>query len=144
MDTLAQLPVVEVPVWALDRLLEREVPWGTLGKGFFSFGSLLEAAGRASTPGLLARDAYPVYTPDRLLGETWPTACGLPLCAGVFAVDATSIVRTGSFGEDLESPWVDFTIGWLDLVGAHGDYRNPDMMRIMGLMLQNREQATGD
>ena len=144
MDTLAQLPVIEVPVWALDRALDREVPWGRLSKGFFSSGSLLEASGRGSSPGPLARNLYPVYTAERLQRESWPTPCGLPHCKGVFAVEASAIAHTGSFGEDLENPWADFTIGWLDVVGAHGDYRNPEMMRIMGLMLRNPDRASGE
>ncbi len=144
MDTLAQLPVVEVPVWALDRALDREVPWGRLGKGFFSFGSLVEASGRAGTPGPLAREMYPVFTLAELNGETLDRSCLLPVCKGVFAVDATSIVRQGGFGQNLQNPWFDFTIGWLDLIGAHGDYRNPEMMRLMGLMLQRPDSATSD
>ncbi|UCE87265.1 MAG: hypothetical protein JSU66_05955 [Deltaproteobacteria bacterium] len=144
MDTLAQLPLVEIPVYALDRALGREVRWGTLSKGFLSFGALHEASGHAAAPGL-AHDPYPVYTPRQLEAFSADASpCGLPVCEGVFGVEASSIVRTGSYGQDLENPWIDFTIGWLDLIGAHGDYKRPEVVDLMRLMVRNRPAPQRD
>jgi hypothetical protein len=144
MDTLAQLPLVEIPVYALDRALDHEVKWGTRSKGFFSFGALHEASGHAAAPGL-ARAPYPVYTPRQL--EAFPegdTPCGLPVCGGVFGVEASSLVRTGSYGQDLENPFVDFTLGWFDLIGAHGDYTRPEVVDLMRLMVRNVSRPQPD
>ena len=145
MDTLAQIPVVEAPVWALDELLGREVHWGSRGKGFFTIGSLNEAAGRAAAPGPFARTVYPVYSLIELKRLSAESDCGLPVCQGPFAVDASSIARTGAFGEDLENPLYDFTIGWLDLVGAHGDYRNEAMVDLLQYVVRETERdESGD
>ena len=61
--------------------------------------------------------------------------CGLPVCKGVVFVDASAIVKEGLFGVDLERPWADFTLGWLDPIGAHEDYRNADVVGLMGTLL---------
>jgi hypothetical protein len=42
-------------------------------------------------------------------------------------------VRQGLFG-DLERPWRDFTLGWLDPLGAHGDYKNVGVAKLMFLL----------
>jgi hypothetical protein len=48
----------------------------------------------------------------------------------VFVIDASRQVRHGAFG-DLENPWIDFTVGWLDPIGAHADYRSPEVVHFM-------------
>jgi hypothetical protein len=137
MDTLAQLPVVEVPVYALDRALDREILWGSRAKGFFNLGSLHESIGRTVTPRIYPRNLPRVYTPAELEQiATREGPCPLPTCQGVFAVDASTLIRLGTFRENLERPWVDFTIGWFDPIGAHIDYRNRDVVRLMGLLIR--------
>jgi hypothetical protein len=137
MDTLAQLPVIEVPVYALDGALDREVPWGSRSKGFFNLGSLHESVGRTVTPRIYPRSLPRVYTPAELeeIAARGGT-CPLPTCRGVFVVDASTLIRRGTFTQDLERPWVDFTLGWLDPIGAHIDYRNHEVVRLMTLLVR--------
>ena len=94
---------------------------------------------------------------------------GIPVCAFVFSFVAYSLFRFRRSGQNFEDGppvrghkgviggWIAVstvltlflivypgTIGWLDLIGAHGDYRNPEMMHLMGLMMSRPDSATGD
>jgi hypothetical protein len=125
MDTLAQLPLVELPVDGLGRLTGREVPWGRRSKGFFTLGSLHEGMGRMSPPLALYPDPE-VYSPAELDAlETMPR--------GVFVVDASEVIDAGSFGS-LGNPLLDYTLGWLDPLGAHSDFTNPDAIELAAWM----------
>jgi pimeloyl-ACP methyl ester carboxylesterase len=138
MDTLAQIPGIEVGVWALDRALEREVPWGRRGKGIFSLGTLHESVGRTSAKGFLSRAAPEVFGMEsvRLVaGEE----CLLPTCRTTFALDAASVIRTSGLGLDLGQPLADFTIGWIDPIGAHGDYLGAGPVRVIMATLARTE-----
>jgi hypothetical protein len=137
MDSLAQLPVIEIPVYAIDRAVGRDLAWGQRGKGVFNLGPLYESVGRLVTPAVIARARLPVYSPDEL--EDFGRAsdgCGLPNCRGIFVVDASELIRKGAFGENLENRFVNFTLGWLDPVGAHGDYRNSEVIGLMALVTE--------
>jgi hypothetical protein len=126
MDTLAQIPVVEIPVEGLDRLLGREVPWGQRSKGLFTIGPLHDAAGR-----MVALRAFGPENPDVYALDELPESPPVE----VFAVDASEIVREGIYGLDLGNSAVDFTIGWLDPIGAHSDYTNKGVVRLMSFIL---------
>lgn len=134
MDSLAQLPVVEVPVWALGRLLRRDPNWGERGKGIFNLGAVNESAARTTTPIFGRPTELPVYDLRRdILERDWPEqACGLPHCTAITLIDASEDIRHGVlWRENLRSPLVDFTLGWLDPVGAHGDYEHGKVYRLI-------------
>jgi hypothetical protein len=116
MDTLAQLPLVEIPVDGLGRLVGKDVPWGQRSKGLLTLGSIHEGMGRMSPPLLLYSDPR-VYSPEELNALE-----GIP--NGVLVVDASELIRRGSFGQDLSNPLVGYTLGWLDPLGAHSDFTN--------------------
>jgi hypothetical protein len=40
-------------------------------------------------------------------------------------------ITRGTFGQNLGNPFWDYTLGWLDPIGAHGDYRNPRVIRVL-------------
>jgi hypothetical protein len=133
MDTLAQLPVVEIAVDGVGRAAGREVPWGRRGKGFFTLGSIYEGMGRMSPPLALYKDPT-VYTPEELDAlERVPS--------GVFVVDATERISTGAFGADLANPLVDYTLGWLDPLGAHSDFTNPRAIALAAWMASGGRTA---
>lgn len=136
MDTLAQVPVVEAGVWGVGKLAGREVPWGRRGKGLFQLGMLHESAGRLRSPSLFVSVLPEVFEP-RDVRIAWDGApgCHMPSCSGPFAIDAAALIRTGGFGEDLGHPLWDFSLGWLDLIGAHGDYLNPGAVGMIGATL---------
>jgi hypothetical protein len=126
MDTLAQLPLVEISVDGLGRLVGKEVPWGRRSKGFFTLGSIHEGMGRLSPPLALYPDPK-VYDPRDLDAlESVPS--------GVFVVDASELINEGSFGQDLSNPLVDYTLGWLDPLGAHSDFTNADAIALAAWM----------
>ncbi len=50
---------------------------------------------------------------------------------GLFVVDASEIVSEGAFGLDQNIPIVDYTIGWVDFMGAHSDFRNREVMALL-------------
>ena len=136
MDTLAVLPIVQIPVRWLDRKLEREIRWGQRGKGFLTIGVFHEAMGRMTPARLIGRPT-PTYSAQEFLEfDPEQSPCGLPSCEGILVVDATRVIATGSFGQNLENPLVDFTIGWIDIVGAHGDFRDAEVAALMSRVLR--------
>ncbi len=135
MDTLAQLPGIEIGVWALGNALGREVPWGRSSKGFLSLGALHESVGRTSITGFMARAAPQVYALSDVRIPASASECALPACDAVFALDASEAIRVGAFGADLERPLANFTIGWIDPLGAHGDYLGPEAVAVIVAML---------
>ena len=46
-------------------------------------------------------------------------------------VDASQIIHEGALGLDQNNPLVDYTIGWLDMMGAHSDFKNPEVMELL-------------
>jgi hypothetical protein len=135
MDSLAQLPVVEVLVAGLDHALGREIPWGRRGKGIFSLGPLHESVGRLLTPAVIAQERPPVYTSEELFEfESGPEGCGLPVCSGILIVDASELIYHSAYGPSLKTEFANFTLGWLDPIGAHGDYRTRKVARLMALI----------
>jgi hypothetical protein len=135
MDTLAQVPLVEIPVDGLGRLLGKEVPWGRRTKGLFTLGSIHEGMGRLSPPLALYRDPE-VYSPAELDAlESVPR--------GVFVVDASELIDQGSFGS-LSNPLVDYTLGWLDPLGAHSDFTNPDAIALAAWMASGGRLKLGN
>ena len=122
MDTLAQLPIVEIPVDGLGKLVGKEVPWGRRSKGFLTLGSIHDGLGRMATP-LVFGEPIPIYSPDQLNDLE-----GMP--SGVFVIDASDIITEGSFGADLSNPLADYTLGWIDPLGAHSDYTDPESIAL--------------
>jgi hypothetical protein len=135
MDTLAQLPLVEIPVDGLGRLVGKKVPWGRRSKGFFTLGSIHEGMGRLSPPLAFYTDPR-VYDPEDL-----DDVEGIP--NGVFVVDASELIREGSFGQDLSNPLADYTLGWLDPIAAHSDFTNPDAIALAAWMASGGRTKLG-
>jgi hypothetical protein len=136
-DTLAQLPVVEIPVDGLSWALRREVPFGQRSKGFLEFGPILDPVGRLLSPVATGPRLHPPVSPAAAIDESTP--CGLVVCEGLLVIDASEDITRGALGEDLGNPFWDYTLGWLDPIGAHGDYRNPkivDAVRRIGARLR--------
>jgi hypothetical protein len=129
MDTLAQLPVVEIPVDGLSWVLGRDVPFGQRSKGFFELGPVLEPVGRLLSPTATGVPLHPPVGPDDVLDPNTP--CGLVVCDGLLVVDLSDQITHGTYGENLANPLWDYTLGWLDPIGAHGDYRNPRVIRVI-------------
>lgn len=140
LDTLAQLPLVEIPVDALGWALGREVPFGQRSKGFLGFGPILDPVGRLLSPVATGPELHPPVAPEEALDPNAP--CGLVVCAGLLVIDASDEITYGVLGENLANPFWDYTLGWLDPIGAHGDYRNARVVAIMhGLGAAQREAA---
>ena len=88
-----------------------------------------------------ANSAPPIASPHELEALSAEGGCGLPACRGVFVVDSSSLVRRTAFGIDLENPWMDFTLGWLDPIGAHADYRNAGVTRLMTIVIERATRS---
>jgi hypothetical protein len=50
---------------------------------------------------------------------------------GVFVVDASDIIKSGALGFDRSKPLFDYTIGWIDPMGSHSDFKNPEAMALL-------------
>jgi hypothetical protein len=134
-DTLAQLPLVEVAMDQLSRGLGREVEWGRHSKGAFTMGASNESMGR------MTRGGFGRYTPESLASSL---PCGLPVCGGVIPVDMSDHVDRGSWYKwGLNEALVDYTLGWLDPIGAHSDYMNEPMYALLDRILRI-SRARGD
>ncbi len=123
MDSLAQIPLVEIPVDGLSYALGREVPWGQRGKGIFMLGGLNEGMGRLVPPAMIGSQV-PVYSLSDISQMKAPPN-------GVFVVDASDIIKKGAFGFDRSNPLFDYTLGWLDPMGAHSDFKNPEALALL-------------
>jgi hypothetical protein len=129
MDTLAQIPLVEVAVSLTGGALGREVPWGRQSKGLLALGGLHESLGRLATPAWPGKVPYAWYTLKSF--DAAPQAgCALPRCSGVLLVDVSDEVGGGWYG-DLRNPWINASVGWLDPIGTHSVYSDP---KIVGLL----------
>jgi len=141
MDSLAEVPVVGAVVDGVSRLAGRAVPWGSDSKGIFELGGINESVGRLSTARIRTGGRLPVYRAGELLdGTRFATECGLPRCHGVIMVDASEFVTRGQFGE-LEDSLVGAWFGWLDPIGAHSDYANPDVVRLGARILETSPRS---
>ncbi len=134
MDSLAQLPLIELGVDALSHLLGRERPWGRASKGIFTLGGLHESAGRLLAPSF-GSSPLPVATSYRTFEAGADGApCGLSRCIGIQFVDLSDEIGQGLFG-DLRNPWIRYSIGWLDPVGMHSQTRESEIRSLLGRLL---------
>jgi hypothetical protein len=131
MDSFAQVPGLEILVEGFGRASDREIPWGRRGKGFFNLGALNESVGRLHARAMFDDIPSEVYSLADLENAARNGGCGLPRCKGLILLDATDFIEVGSFGLSLNRPGVDFTLGWLDPLGSHTDYKNDTVVRIM-------------
>ena len=130
-DTLAQIPIVEIPVEGTARLLGMQVLPGQRSRGLFTLGPIHDALGRMEVDRLLQQQD-PILFPSDLDGRRPPD--------GVTIVDSSNIIKRGMFGVNYENPLADWTLGWLDPIGAHGDYTNEEAVHLMRWMAQTRAQ----
>lgn len=139
MNTLAQLPVVEILVDFAGDLAKRKIPWGSRSKGFLDFGLLNESSGRLFVKPFTEPEHLPVVAFDDLAdGKTPPgLGCLLSECKGLIFVDASTVIDKGIFGLSLENRAVDYTFGWLDPIGSHANYRNPEVVKLMSRFLNS-------
>jgi hypothetical protein len=131
MDSLAQIPVVEILVAGASKAADREIAWGRRGKGLFNLGALNESVGRLRTHAMVDDVSSPVYSLADFESARGSTECNLPRCTGVLLLDASDFIEIGVFGLSLKRPSVDFTLGWLDPLGAHTDYKNETVVHLI-------------
>ncbi len=131
MDSFAQLPVLEIGVDMIGNWAEPEIPWGQRGKGFFNLGALNESVGRLRTPALVGDIPSSVYTLEEIQESRRDSECGLPRCSGIVMVDATDFIETGVFGGSYNQPRFDYTVGWIDPLGSHSDYKNETVVELL-------------
>jgi len=133
LDTLAQLPAIEMFVDGASALAGREVAWGERSKGFLDLGLLNESPARVLVAPYQAPREFPlIREPAR--DDTATAAagvCGTERCRGLIFLDASHQIDTGSFGLSLERRWVDYTLGWIDPIGSHADYRKQEVIDVM-------------
>lgn len=133
MDTLAQIPLVEGPVEGFDRhvlsLVGWEQDWGIRHKGLFDFGPFVESAGRMDYPGTLplrrlgdSRDNLAAHSTDFSYLQDSVT--------GVHFVRAEMVIRKG-FSDYQTYISADATYGIIDVVGAHNDFKRPEVYRLI-------------
>jgi pimeloyl-ACP methyl ester carboxylesterase len=132
MDSLAQIPLVEIPVDGLSYALGREEPWGQRGKGIFMLGGLNEGMGRLVPPAMIGSQV-PIYSLSDVSQKKAPPN-------GVFVVDASNIIKRGAFGFDRSNHLFDYTLGWLDPMGSHSDFKNPEAMGLYRWFVNTKQE----
>lgn len=120
-NTLAQLPITEIPVYYLDELINGKLigtdrRWGNRNKGLFNLGPINESAGRIRTSPLEDDRTEPplTITYETLFSEQTP-----PIPNGITFVDMSNVRGKGMYGLNYNNPLWDFTVGWLDPIGTH-------------------------
>jgi hypothetical protein len=132
MDTLAQIPLLEIPVDLLDEVLEHGEPnkperWGSSHRGLMGSGLFGESAARAVSPDFGNwRTPNVVNLEDIIRDDKWQRNA---LPNGFLYADCSKVMSHGFF--DLNNHLVDWTVGWLDPVGAHGDYKQPPIYKLI-------------
>lgn len=135
-DTLAQLPLIEIPVEAINQLTSsQKLPdeiWGNRHKGLFSFGPLMESAATyQSVP--KEQQSKPVYKLAEIFAMQKKPE-------GIIPIDASKEIHYGLF-VDLENPLYDYTVGWLDPLGSHIDYENDDIYNLIYCVADPKEKC---
>jgi hypothetical protein len=92
------------------------------------------------TPSLIFGDVAPPLTWRSVDGTPRATACGFPRCAAVVLIDLSDDMGARIY-RDLRRPWVDFTIGGLDLVGTHSIYRDEAAGALVARLLDRAPSA---
>lgn len=133
MNTLAQLPGLEVFVDLAGDAVGRRPAWGSRNKGFLDLGLLNESAGRLLVEPFAEPRNFPVVSVEEVQTGVAQTRLGCTLsdCKGPIFVDSSTIIDTGIFGLSLENRAIDYTLGWLDPIGSHANYRTPEVVELM-------------
>lgn len=122
MHTLAHLPLVEIPVRELGAAVGK--PWGRR-KGALDLGLLTESV--ANDYGLLD---VPGQEPIALTYAE--LEAGAELQDGLVLVDASDQLNESYFfGLDLSNRLVNYTVGWLDPVGAHNAVQADEVFELL-------------
>ncbi|MDF0676885.1 MAG: hypothetical protein P0120_21500 [Nitrospira sp.] len=129
-DTLSQIPMVKIPFRAVDEgIFERQLHWGERHKGIFNMGSAYESIARP--------DAATYVTEDiTQLESSKNHVCKSP----VIYVDASSHVRHGLLGQDLDGGFSVVITGSLDPVGSHTDIYQGPIYELIAKVLLDRIQ----
>jgi hypothetical protein len=131
-DTLAQIPIVQIPVREIDKhSLHRN--WGEHYRGAFSLGAINESAGRAVTPTIGMTHVTQPKDINAFLDKREMTSNPL-------FIDATSVIKEGLYGEDMEGFLGDYLFSWADPVGSHQNFMEPKIMSAIYYILNNNYQ----
>jgi hypothetical protein len=118
LDTPAQLPLLEIPAQSLT---PKRWDIGSR-KGLFDMGPLYESSARVSLEPavrwnqLVKTNAVPEHSATEIAFKTDSIAA-----RGVTFVDAAARLSRGIYTLDYAQPRWDYSVGWLDPVGAHTD-----------------------
>lgn len=168
-DTLAQLPLLEIPVEIINTeftsIQQPDDYWGQRHKGLFHMGGMLESSATIVTENthgifyILTKslgkllDTKTLGVTAHVVRQEAYTQGDIIKCYpskfpnGVISIDMSKEIRAGIVGEDLNKHLTDWTIGWLDPVGAHTDYtdyiRNPEIFELIYRLI-DRPDASAD
>ena len=156
-DTLAQLPVLEIAVQSIDRHIGEPRGWGDRNKGLFSLGILSESA--ASSTAIPLRPETEIasqrgtfwkllnigsvhhsdFTLQEVLDRTRSESLTVP--SRFTFIDASEELSRGIYGLDYEHPAFEYSVGWLDPLGCHSQYRTPSVHALIHRVLNDRLRA---
>jgi len=135
MDTLAQVPILEIGTDALGRAIGRDVPWGRASKGFLALGGLHESMGRVVYPTIGGVSVPAPISYKTFRADADPSGCGSMRCTGVQVIDLSDEIGRGLVGE-LRDPLVLYSIGWFDPIGMHERTRDPEIRWLISHLLE--------
>ncbi len=139
LDTTGNLPLLEIPTDLAAAALDAD--WGRSRKGFLEMGGQRESVGGDLAIAIGANRTRAVD-----LGTWLSDGSGIEQ-EGLTVVDASSIVSEGLLG-NLNQPLVDYTVGWIDPIGAHSDFLHPETLALIDCVIRRTAhrgpQATAD
>jgi hypothetical protein len=149
-DTLTQLPFIEIPFESINKQIERDSSpeaWGAQHKGLFHVGAMHESATTYVNPH--ANRIFDLMTSALPLDSIGGKALVHPsqnhlnnrLPNGIIPIDLSEKINKGIFFEEpLNESVVDWTVGWLDPVGAHTDWEQPAVYQLIYDLIESNHE----
>lgn len=141
LDTLSQVPIVEIPINVCGSLMQRGDPgrqeaWGSSHRGAFGFGVISESAGRAMAPKPKSFSTPQATTLQEAIDDKVEFKRG-----ETQFIEASKTISHSYFVKgDLNKPWHRL-LGRLDPIGAHADYRKPEVYKLIHKVLSRHLSA---
>jgi hypothetical protein len=126
--TFSELPILGWPIQTLGAAVTDDPYWGRRGSGLLAGGRAFQSAG--ASPLWSNQERHRVMGYERFMMEPWSPV--------VTRVDLSTVSTCSAFGYDMDSWWGATFFSWLDPLGTHSDYADPDVHALIDKVLTSR------